>query len=249
MEQGIVGAQSKGQFHDLYGPNGTQTLFAGMATQVVFGGCDFETAEFYSKASGVTTADSNTNPDQSRANFRQRPLLTPDEIITPLDGNCTIFARYVEPAYATQVVLTAQLTRLYERSDWKARLVATQHEQPLVLARPVPLISEPRAVPALAAPAAAPERQRPTETVGDQPDTASAPKASRSVLARLAGPQLLAAPTLFAGEAANPNPGPVTPDPLDASVDRVMNKAAGKGISPDKYQAAQRAKQGKRTKR
>ena len=48
----------------------------------------------------------------------QEPLLTVDEIITPLDGNCTVFARYVEPAFATQVILTAQLTRLYEREDW-----------------------------------------------------------------------------------------------------------------------------------
>src|SRR5258708_19746 len=47
----LIGAQSKGQFHSLYGPDGTQTLFAGMATQIAFVGCDFETAAFYSKPS------------------------------------------------------------------------------------------------------------------------------------------------------------------------------------------------------
>src|SRR5258708_17863864 len=94
----LIGAQSKGQFHSLYGPDGTQTLFAGMATQIIFGGCDFETAEFYSKASGTTTADAN--PDPNKANFRQRPLLTPDEIITPQAGNPTISAPSLNPPYA-----------------------------------------------------------------------------------------------------------------------------------------------------
>ncbi len=53
----------------------------------------------------------------------------------PLDGNCTIFARYVEAAFATQVIMTAQLTRLYERNDWKRRFAETQNAEPLVLAR------------------------------------------------------------------------------------------------------------------
>lgn len=48
-------------------------------------------------------------------------------------GNCTIFARYVEPAFATQVVLTARLTRLYEREDWKVRFAETESEDPLLL--------------------------------------------------------------------------------------------------------------------
>ena len=85
----------------------------------MFGGCDAETAEYYSKASGIATADANR--DDPNSHLRQRPLLTVDEVITPQSGNCTIFARYVEPNFATQAILTARLTRLYERRDWRER--------------------------------------------------------------------------------------------------------------------------------
>ncbi len=129
----LIGAQTKGQFHRLYGQDGTQALFTGLATQIVYGGCDVDTADFYSGASGTTTVDAN--PDPAKGNLRQRPLLTVDEIITPFDGNCTIFARYVETAFATQVIMTAQLTRLYERDDWKHRFAATRDVEPLILTR------------------------------------------------------------------------------------------------------------------
>jgi type IV secretory pathway TraG/TraD family ATPase VirD4 len=119
----------------IYGTEGTQALFTGLATQIVYGGCDHDTADFYSKASGTTTADADPNPQ--KANFRQRPLLTVDEVVTPQIGNCTIFARYVEPAFATQVILTARLTRLYEREDWQARFAASKNEEPLLLERGV----------------------------------------------------------------------------------------------------------------
>jgi len=36
----------------IYGTEGTQALFTGLATQIVYGGCDHDTADFYSKASG-----------------------------------------------------------------------------------------------------------------------------------------------------------------------------------------------------
>jgi hypothetical protein len=62
LSQGIVGAQTKGQFHMIYGSEGTQALFTGLATQIVYGGCDHDTADFYSKASGTTTADANPHP-------------------------------------------------------------------------------------------------------------------------------------------------------------------------------------------
>jgi len=130
----VIGAQSKGQFHRLYGPDGTQSLFTGLATQIIYGGCDVETAEFYSKASGMATVNA-AGQSKSRENDRQRSLLTTDEVITPLDGNCTIFARYVEPAFATQVVMTAQLTRLYERADWRQRLAVTQGREPRLAQR------------------------------------------------------------------------------------------------------------------
>ena len=113
-----------------YGTEGTQALFTGLATQIVYGGCDHDTADFYSKASGTTTADAN--PDPQKANFRQRPLLTVDEVVTPQIGNCTIFARYDEAAFATQVIMTAQLTRLYERDDWKRHFAGTQRHAAVV---------------------------------------------------------------------------------------------------------------------
>jgi type IV secretory pathway TraG/TraD family ATPase VirD4 len=140
----LIAAQTKGQFHLLYGPEGTQALFTGLATQIVYGGCDHDTAEFYSKASGTATSDAN--PDPQRASMRQRPLLTVDEVVTPQAGNCTIFARYVEPAFATQVILTARLTRFYERKDWAARLKANRESDVFLLERG-PVTSQPVSTP------------------------------------------------------------------------------------------------------
>jgi hypothetical protein len=101
-------------------------LFTGLATQVIYSGCDAHTAEFYSKASGTATTDANM--DDPNSHLRQRPLLTVDEVITPQVGNYTIFARYVETGFATQVILNARLTRFYERDDWKRRLSALTSE-------------------------------------------------------------------------------------------------------------------------
>jgi type IV secretory pathway TraG/TraD family ATPase VirD4 len=129
----LIGAQTKGQFHLLYGAEGTQALFTGLATQVIYGGCDADTAEFYSKASGTATTDANQ--DDPNSHLRQRPLLTVDEVVTPQMGNCTIFARYVEAGFATQVVLNARLTRFYEREDWKRRLRQVNGAEALLLER------------------------------------------------------------------------------------------------------------------
>jgi len=129
----MIGAQTKGQFHMIYGNEGTQALFTGLATQVIYGGCDADTAEFYSKASGTATTDANQ--DDPNSHLRQRPLLTVDEVVTPQIGNCTIFARYVEAGFATQIVLNARLTRFYERDDWKQRLEKAKHTVPLLLER------------------------------------------------------------------------------------------------------------------
>ena len=127
----LIGAQTKGQFHMIYGNEGTQSLFTGLATQIIYGGCDADTAEFYSKASG--TATEATSGDDKHT--RSRPLLTVDEVITPQIGNCTIFARYVETGFATQVVLNARLTRFYERTDWHKRLKQTGGVEPVLLER------------------------------------------------------------------------------------------------------------------
>lgn len=131
----MIGAQTKGQFHMIYGNEGTQALFTGLATQVVYGGCDADTADFYSNASGTATQEGTADDKYSRS----RPLLTVDEVITPQIGNCTIFARYVEAGFATQVVLNARLTRFYEREDWKRRLKSGESVEPLLLERGIAL--------------------------------------------------------------------------------------------------------------
>ena len=144
----LIGAQTKGQFHLIYGQEGTQALLTGLATQIIYGGCDADTAAFYSQASGTATeADDDYH--------RSRPLLTADEVVTPQVGNCTIFARYVEAGFATQVVLNARLTRFYERSDWQRQLAATEHIEPLLLERGLTLTLTPPAKPSLAQAAAA----------------------------------------------------------------------------------------------
>jgi hypothetical protein len=113
-------------------------LFTGLATQVIYGGCDADTADFYSDASGTATQEDDKYT-------RSRPLLTVDEVITPQIGNCTIFARYVEAGFATQVVLNARLTRFYEREDWKRRLKSGADADPLLLERGISLAPpEPR---------------------------------------------------------------------------------------------------------
>jgi type IV secretory pathway TraG/TraD family ATPase VirD4 len=154
----LIGAQTKGQFHLIYGQEGTQALFTGLATQIVFGGCDAETAEYYSKASGIATADANK--DDPNSHLRQRPLLTVDEVITPQSGNCTIFARYVEPGFATQVILAARLTRLYERRDWKTRFAAARDVEPLWLERGITLNLKSNSAPELTTPAPIPGPDR-----------------------------------------------------------------------------------------
>jgi hypothetical protein len=139
----LIGAQTKGQFHLIYGNEGTQALFTGLATQVIYGGCDADTAEFYSKASGTATQEGPGDDKYSRS----RPLLTVDEVVTPQVGNCTIFARYVEAGFATQVVLNARLTRFYEREDWQRRLKSGEGLDPLLLERGIALKDTMRVTP------------------------------------------------------------------------------------------------------
>lgn len=131
----LIAAQTKGQFHLIYGRAATDALFAGLATQIIFGGCDQETADYYSHASGLTT-----EPLMARlgvaGQVRQRLLLTPDEIQSPARGNATVFSRYVTETHANQVILFARLTRLYERDDWAARLAAVYPDAALILERP-----------------------------------------------------------------------------------------------------------------
>lgn len=149
----LIAAQTKGQFHMIYGNDATNALFAGMATQIIFGGCDQETAEFYSKASGQTTVGgedekgfsfglpsglSDDKPGSSGSSMpRQRQLLTADEIQTPGRGNAIIFSRYVTESYATQVIVFAKLTRMYQREDWNKRMAGLTEDDALIMKRPM----------------------------------------------------------------------------------------------------------------
>ena len=121
-----------------------------MATQIVFGGTDQETADFYARASGQSTElteqqsgikftgpESEIKDAQGRPQKRQRQLLTSDEIQTPAKGNATIFTRYVTESYATQLIMWAKLTRSYEREDWKQRLEGKKPEDAFVIQRPI----------------------------------------------------------------------------------------------------------------
>jgi type IV secretion system protein VirD4 len=111
----ILACQTMGQLENIYGRNGAATLLAGMAFQVIFGGCDQATAKYYSDVAGTGT--SRKSDEEGRTQERQRKLLTPDEIIRPPQGNCTIFGRYVTAEYATYVIILSRLTRIYERKD------------------------------------------------------------------------------------------------------------------------------------
>ncbi|MEQ9030971.1 MAG: type IV secretory system conjugative DNA transfer family protein [Aggregatilineales bacterium] len=126
----VIAAQSRGQFQLIYGQAGTDSLLSGLATQIVFGGCDAETAGYFSKASGQTTEKPTADSYP-----RQRQLLTPDEVQSPSYGNSLIFARYVEENYAAQVVLSARLTRFYERTDWQTRFANTKDKLPKLMKR------------------------------------------------------------------------------------------------------------------
>jgi type IV secretory pathway TraG/TraD family ATPase VirD4 len=124
----LLAAQTLTQLQMNYGLHGTQSLLTGMATQIVFGGCDMATAEFYSRVAGLSTeylTRKNEQGIQEVTGQRQRALMTPDEVMSPPRGTATIFARYVEPNFAAQVVVLSQIARFYERRDWRAFFAQT----------------------------------------------------------------------------------------------------------------------------
>jgi type IV secretory pathway TraG/TraD family ATPase VirD4 len=119
----LLATQTVGQLTRLYGRDGAATLLAGMATQIVFGGSDKETAEYFSSLAGNQTRILLTDKETKQQRVVERPLLTHDQIIAPPhapQGNVIIFTRYVTATYAVNAVILARLTRLYERDDWKA---------------------------------------------------------------------------------------------------------------------------------
>jgi type IV secretory pathway TraG/TraD family ATPase VirD4 len=125
----LLACQTVGQLQNIYGKDGAATLLAGMATQIIFGGADKETATYFSSLAGNQTrvieseARQAGQPAQRRS--VERPLLTHDQIISPPhapQGNVIIFTRYVTASYAVNAVILARLTRMYERQDWQAAI-------------------------------------------------------------------------------------------------------------------------------
>lgn len=140
----LLACQTVGQLQNIYGKDGAATLLAGMATQIIFGGADKETATYFSSLAGNQTrvleseARQAGQPAQKRA--VERPLLTHDQIISPPhapQGNVIIFTRYVTETYAVNAVILARLTRMYERHDWKANIASAKGRKPRLFTRAV----------------------------------------------------------------------------------------------------------------
>jgi len=119
----LLACQTVSQLQNIYGKDGAATLLAGMATQIIFGGADKETATYFSSLAGNQTRVLVKEDQQKRA--VERPLLTHDQIISPPhapQGNVILFTRYVTESFAVNAVILARLTRMYERDDWRAAI-------------------------------------------------------------------------------------------------------------------------------
>lgn len=138
----LIAAQTLSQFELVYGRPGAEALIAGMATQVYFGSCDAATARFVSQSLGKATErvrmpgkkfDGTPHDPQ----VRQRDLMSIEEVITPPEGNCTLIHRYSTITYATQVVLLASLTYMFQREDWQTAVAKARQSELLLLEQPL----------------------------------------------------------------------------------------------------------------
>jgi type IV secretory pathway TraG/TraD family ATPase VirD4 len=133
----LTAAQSLAQFDHIYPARGeANRLLAGLATKIVFGGCDGRTAEFFSELSGQQTlalaSMSGSGPasrDGATASLRGRALLLADDLIRPAKGHVTVFAAFSEDGRADQAIFHARLTPFFNRRDW--RLKKVRPRQPL----------------------------------------------------------------------------------------------------------------------
>ena len=138
----LLACQTVGQLQNIYGRDGAATLLAGMATQIIFGGADKETAGYFSSLAGNQTRIVEKPPryknQQPQQQAVERPLLTHDQIISPPhapQGNVIIFTRYVTESYAVNAVILARLTRMYERRDWKRAIARAKTRNPRLYTR------------------------------------------------------------------------------------------------------------------
>ena len=136
----LTAAQSLAQFDHVYPGRGeTAQLLAGLATKIVFGGCDERTAEYFSELSGQQTlalsslSESADSHGGATASLRGRALLLPDDIIRPEKGHATVFAAYSGPNGAAQAIFHAELAPFFRRRDW--RLDRVQPQVPLTVLR------------------------------------------------------------------------------------------------------------------
>jgi type IV secretory pathway TraG/TraD family ATPase VirD4 len=135
----LTAAQSLAQFDHIYPARGeANRLLAGLATKIVFGGCDGRTAEFFSELSGQQTlalaSVSGSGPGQASrdgatASLRSRALLLADDLIRPAKGHATVFAAFSENGRSDQAIFHARLTPFFKRRDW--RLKKVRPRQPL----------------------------------------------------------------------------------------------------------------------
>jgi type IV secretory pathway TraG/TraD family ATPase VirD4 len=142
----LTAAQSLAQFDSIYPAKGeADQLQAGLATKIVFGGCDQRTADFFSRLSGQQTIalaslsrgqrqTGTTFHNTGSASLRGCPLLLADNIIRPDKGHATFFAAYSGTGRADQAIFHGELTPFFKRRDWKLKRV--QPKRPLVVARP-----------------------------------------------------------------------------------------------------------------
>jgi len=139
----LTAAQTLAQFEGLYGRQGSEQLLAGLATRIVFGGCDQPTAEFFSRLSGQTTIATASLSEQAgritregiSASLRGRALLLPDEIIRPARGQATVFAATA----GVQEIFHADLTLFWQRKDWQKKLKKAEPKAPLEPLDPLPV--------------------------------------------------------------------------------------------------------------
>ena len=134
----LTAAQSLSQFDHVYPERGeADRLMAGLATKVVFGGCDQRTSTFFSQLSGQQTValasisraaqrPGTMMHDTSSAHLQARPLLLPDDIIRPARGHATLFAAYSADGRAEQAIFHGRLTPFWKRRDWEKEFKKTQ---------------------------------------------------------------------------------------------------------------------------
>lgn len=129
----MIAAQTISQLELVYGKQAAEALIAGMATQIYLGSCDEATASYVSQMLGSTTEYSKSRRPGEQPAAHHRKLLNIEEVVSPPRGNSVIVHRYATTSYATQIVMLAQLTQMWERSDWKQRIAQAREDRQAAL--------------------------------------------------------------------------------------------------------------------